>query len=457
MAKEKTIYICENCGYESPKWLGKCPGCNEWNTLLEQLAPQKKASAAARQFAAKPQLLADVQVVAAPRIQTGIAELDAVLGGGLVEGGVTLIGGEPGVGKSTLMLQACQHMATSGLDVLYVTGEESAAQVKLRAQRLGDIAPTLSILAETDMHAILSVMEQMQVPVVVIDSIQTMVLDEFTSTAGSLVQVRECANAALRYAKTAGACIFLVGHVTKEGSIAGPRILEHMVDTVLYFEGDKQGILRVLRAVKNRFGSTNEIGLFEMTSEGMVQVENPSEMLLSTHTSGQSGSAITCAMEGNRPVLCEIQALCVPTTYGNPRRMATGIDYNRMLLLLAVLEKRANLPMGTLDVYVNAPGGLRLNEPAADLCIATAIASAATGRVVHSGFALVGEIGLTGELRPVLNIGRRINEVARMGLGAVVVPQHGSEKLKIDGQIKTIPAKSLVDALNFSLQPLQKA
>ena len=425
MAKTKTNFVCTQCGYETGKWMGKCPGCGEWNTLEEQqvftgAAPKHAQYSTQHQ---KPIRLSEVELSETPHHPTGIGELDRVLGGGLIDGGVVLVGGEPGVGKSTLLLQACQNIAALGRNVLYVSGEESARQIKMRAKRLGASSEHIYILAETNMEAVVHEIQQVDAPVVILDSIQTMFSPQAASAPGSVVQVRECASSAIRCAKENGNCVIMVGHVTKEGAIAGPRILEHMVDTVLYFEGERQGQFRILRAVKNRFGSTNEIGVFEMGREGMQEVRNPSEMFVSHREDPVAGSAVSCAMEGSRPMLCEVQALVATTSFGQPRRTATGVDYNRMLMLTAVLERRANLPLMNQDIYLNAAGGLKLNEPALDLCVAAAIASAAKGQPIRKDMALIGEIGLTGEVRPVPQMQRRAQECAKLGFTSIIVPK----------------------------------
>ena len=381
-----------------------------------------------------------------PHQPVGIAELDRVLGGGLVEGGVVLVGGEPGVGKSTLLLQACQLVAAQGRPVLYVSGEESARQVRLRAKRLNAESENLYMLAETDIESICGAIEKMGAPLVVIDSIQTMRSDRSTGTMGSVSQVRACAGEALRTAKETGATVLMVGHVTREGNIAGPRVLEHMVDTVLYFEGERKSSFRVLRAVKNRFGSTDEIGVFEMTGFGMQGVLNPSQMLIGQREQAVAGAAVTCSMEGTRPVLCEVQALCAASPYGQPRRMATGVDFNRMLMLLAVME-RAGVRLYNADVYANAVGGLRLSEPASDLAIVAAIASAAAGKALPWGTAFVGEVGLTGEVRPVSMLERRANECAKLGFDTLYVPKGTLGSRHTGSGMKYIPVENVSEML----------
>ncbi|MFR8079136.1 MAG: DNA repair protein RadA [Christensenellales bacterium] len=457
MAKTKTIFYCTNCGHESPKWVGRCPGCGEWNTMEEQPVV-KSAGGKTKPWkpAAKPVPLAQVDVTPAGHLQTGIEELDRVLGGGLIEGAVVLVGGEPGVGKSTLLLQACERIARQGKKVLYVSGEESARQIKLRALRLGTLSEDLLVLAETDMEAVCQAMEESQAQLVIIDSIQTMTQPGMASAMGSVSQIRECTASALRIAKTTGATVILVGHVTKEGAIAGPRVLEHMVDTVLYFEGERQSTLRILRAVKNRFGSTNEIGVFAMTEHGMEEMKNPSEVLLSQHTKGVAGSAITCSMEGSRPVLCEIQSLAATTSFGQPRRMATGVDYNRMLLMIAIMERRAGVPLYNRDVYTNVVGGMKIAEPANDLAMVMAIASAATGQPLKEGVAAIGEVGLTGEVRMVTQLERRASECAKMGFTTLLVPKEALKASGIKAGVRFAGVGSVAEALFLGLEPKRK-
>ncbi len=457
MAKTKTVFYCTNCGHESPKWVGKCPGCGQWNTMEEQPVVKLTGGRAQRAYpAAKPIPLSKVDVTPAGHMQTGIEELDRVLGGGLIEGAVVLVGGEPGVGKSTLLLQACEKIAKQNKKVLYISGEESARQIKLRALRLGTLSEDLLVLAETDMEAVCQAMEESQAQLVIIDSIQTMTQPGMASAMGSVSQIRECAASALRIAKTSGATVILVGHVTKEGAIAGPRVLEHMVDTVLYFEGERQSALRILRAVKNRFGSTNEIGVFAMTEHGMEEMKNPSQVLLSQHAKGIAGSAITCSMEGSRPVLCEIQSLAANTSFGQPRRMATGVDYNRMLLMIAIMERRAGVVLYNRDVYTNVVGGMKIVEPASDLAMVMAIASAATGQPLKEGVAAIGEVGLTGEVRMVSQLDRRAAECAKMGFTTLLVPKQAERGNREKQGIRMIGVESVAEALFLGLEPKQK-
>lgn len=453
MAKAKTVFYCTACGHESPKWVGRCPGCGAWNTMEEQ--PVVKTSGGrmvAAKAAVKPVPLSKVDVTPAGHCETGIEELDRVLGGGLIEGAVVLVGGEPGVGKSTLLLQACERIARQGKTVLYVSGEESARQIKLRATRLGTLCENLLVLAETDMDLVSQAMETTKAELVIIDSIQTMTQPGMTSAMGSVSQIRECTASALKIAKTTGATVILVGHVTKEGAIAGPRVLEHMVDTVLYFEGERQSTLRILRAVKNRFGSTNEIGVFAMTEHGMEEMKNPSEVLLSQHTKGVAGSAITCSMEGSRPVLCEIQSLAATTSFGQPRRMATGVDYNRMLLMIAIMERRAGVQLYNRDIYTNVVGGMKLSEPANDLAMILAIASAATGQPVKEKVAAIGEVGLTGEVRMVSQLERRAAECAKMGFTTLLVTNEALRSAHKPKGIKLVGVNSAAEALILGLE-----
>jgi DNA repair protein RadA/Sms len=415
MAKPAILYACSDCGYSSPRWFGKCPGCGSFGTLEEESAAGATAVADARPLLR----LVDVEAVDAERIATGVPELDRVLGGGLVPASLVLVGGEPGVGKSTLLLMALAAMSDT-MGTLLVTGEESAAQVKLRADRLGGAAG-IQILAETELEAVCATLERERPHVCVIDSVQTLYSAELGSTPGSVAQVREAAARLLRLAKERGIAVFLVGHVTKDGAVAGPRVLEHLVDCVLQFEGDRYREHRVLRAVKNRFGSTNEIGVFEMTATGLVGVPDPSA-LFGRSEAGEIGSAVTCTLEGTRPMLLEIQALVSPTDLAMPRRVATGLDPKRLAMLVAVLTRHARLALGQADVFVNVAGGVRIEEPGADLAVCLAVASAAQGVPVRAGLAAFGEVGLTGRLRPVTQAERRLEECAKLGIEAVVVP-----------------------------------
>ena len=451
--KDKMVYTCNQCGFESRKWVGKCPGCDEWNTMVEELAAPaavlKAKSILQVSDAAMPLPLSEVVREDFARSSTGIGELNRVLGGGIVAGSLVLIGGDPGIGKSTLLLQTADHIAAAGETVLYVTGEESTRQVALRASRLGAASTKLLIHAETDLSRILFMIEKLSPSLVIIDSIQTMFVPEVSSAPGSVAQVRESAARLMQVAKGRGCSIFLVGHVTKAGSLAGPRVLEHIVDTVLYFEGEQHQAYRVLRAVKNRFGSTNEIGIFEMREEGMAEVANPSELFLLSRERDVAGSTVVASMEGSRPVLVEIQALVCPTAFGMPRRQAAGMDYNRMVLLLAVLEKRAGMRLSDQDVYINVAGGLRLIEPATDLSMVMATASSLRGKPVPMDTVAIGEVGLTGEVRPVSHVQARLMEAARTGFRRCVLPQRNLKGLAAPKELKLIPVSTVAEALAF--------
>lgn len=427
--KAKTMFLCQECGYTSPKYLGRCPNCGEWNTMVEEkTAPpveqQRRSRVSLDGQKTKPLKLKDVAIDKTTRTKTEMDELNRVLGGGVVPGSLVLIGGDPGIGKSTLLLQISQQLTKVGQTVLYVTGEESGEQVKMRANRLAISGDDFYIYPETDMTEIRTSIEQVQPDVVVIDSIQTMVQPDITSAAGSVSQVRETTAELMQIAKTNGITIFIVGHVTKEGALAGPRMLEHMVDTVLYFEGDRYHSFRILRAVKNRFGSTNEIGIFEMHQEGLAEVSNPSEVFLEERLQGANGSAIVVSMEGTRPILVEIQALLTPTVYGNAKRTASGLDYSRVSLLLAVLEKRAGLLLQNQDAYLKATGGVKLDEPAIDLAVAMAIVSSYKEKETRPDECFVGEIGLTGEVRTVSRIEQRVAEALKLGFSKIYIPKN---------------------------------
>lgn len=450
MAKTRTRYVCGQCGYETTRWLGKCPECGSWNSMSEQAAPEEApVKKLKREPGAGAQALRVDQVPGeeSQRLSTGVGELDRVLGGGAVEGSMLLVGGDPGIGKSTLLTQVSANMARQGLRVLYVSGEESARQVKLRAGRLGAQQAGFYVLPENDMEVVAQRLDQLEPQVCVVDSIQTMYLPDMASAPGSVSQVREAAARLMRFAKLSGCVLFLVGHVTKEGAIAGPRVLEHMVDAVLYFEGDRQHQYRLLRAVKNRFGSVNELGMFEMTGEGMREVPGASEALLSERAHGMSGSAVLCAMEGSRSVLADVQALVSTTVFGNPRRMASGVDLGRLALLLAVLEKRAGLTLYNQDVYVNIAGGLQLTEPAADLALCAAVASSARNVVLNPRSAIMGEVGLAGEVRAVGQAQRRIAECARMGFDQIILPAGNLRGLKEQSGVTLYGVKTVAEAL----------
>ncbi|WP_277258639.1 DNA repair protein RadA [Merdimonas faecis] len=436
MAKgKKTVFFCQNCGHEESKWLGQCPACKEWNTFVEEKVTVSRgstsaASEAGKERASKVVTLSSVSVEEDERIRTGIAELDRVLGGGIVQGSLVLVGGDPGIGKSTLLLQVCQRLSDAGKNVLYISGEESGKQIKLRANRMGTFSEHLYLLCETNLELIRQTIERQKPDMVVIDSIQTMYNEEVSSAPGSVSQVRESTNILMQLAKGMNISIFIVGHVTKEGTVAGPRVLEHMVDTVLYFEGDRHASYRILRGVKNRFGSTNEIGVFEMRKEGLVEVENPSEFMLSGRPEHASGSVVACAMEGTRPILMEIQALVCRSNFGMPRRTAAGLDYNRVNLLMAVLEKRAGLPLSNYDAYVNIVGGIRMNEPAADLGIVMAIASSYKNRPVPEDAIVFGEVGLSGEVRAVTMPEQRVAEARKLGFKTCIIPEVSVKSLQ---------------------------
>lgn len=448
-AKTKAVYVCSNCGYEAPKWLGKCPQCNEWNTMEEEVISSTKSSTVHKLSVAVARSINDIFVENEHRFLTNIPELDRVFGGGIVKGSVTLISGDPGIGKSTILLQICKNICRE-IKVLYVSGEESAVQLKLRANRLGVSSDNISIMAETDVQAICNYITTAKPDLVMIDSIQTMKIEELSSSYGSIVQVRESANLLLGTGKSLNIPILIVGHVNKGGEIAGPKVLEHIVDTVLYFEGERNQSYRILRAVKNRFGSTNEIGVFEMTEKGLCEVENPSAMLLSGRISGVSGSAITCVIEGTRPILAEVQALVTTTGFGNPRRMATGFDYNRFNLILAVLEKREGLYFSSLDAYLNIVGGLQLDEPAVDLAVAMALVSGVRDFALPDDMVVFGEIGLSGEIRSVPRILERVKEASRMGFTKCVVPKASVKQLSsLKQDIEIIGVSTLQAAISL--------
>ncbi|MDD3334668.1 MAG: DNA repair protein RadA [Eubacteriales bacterium] len=454
MAKEKTCFVCASCGYEAARWLGCCPDCGEWNTFEERKAsassaPSKTAEKAARyQTNRKSDILtlAQVEDKQEPRSSTGNEELDRVLGGGLVVGSAILLGGDPGIGKSTLLLQVSGSLSQR-CRVLYCSGEESARQIKMRANRIGVPQDKLYVLAENAVESILEKCETMQPDVLIIDSIQTMVSEDSASAPGSVSQVRQSAGAIVRYAKETGTSVFIVGHVTKEGSLAGPRVLEHMVDAVLYFEGDRQHEYRILRAVKNRFGSINELGVFEMRSEGMVAVPNPSETLLSQRARGTGGSVVFCTLQGSRPILCDLQALAARSFYAVPKRTVGGMDSGRVALLLAVMEKRAGKKLFDQDVYINVAGGLALNDPAADLAVCLAVASSLQGFVLSPNLSVMGEVGLCGEVRPVAQAERRVAECVRLGFTEILLPKQNMKNLKPLAGVKLTGVDTLMQAL----------
>lgn len=453
MAKGKSSFACTACGYESSRWVGRCPGCGAWNTMEETISAPVYAAAAKPPkqrsgTGAAAMLLRDVPEDAVARISTGIDELDRVLGGGIVEGGLMLIGGDPGIGKSTLLLQVCANLAASGRRVLYVSGEESAKQVKLRARRLGIDVPNLYVLAENALDGVEEKLQQLQPDVAVVDSIQTMYRPEMASAPGSVSQIRECTSLLMRLCKESGTAIFLVGHVTKEGAIAGPRMLEHMVDVVLYFEGDRQQEYRLLRAVKNRFGSVNELGVFQMTEKGMRVIANPSEQLLSHRAKGASGSVVFCGIEGSRPLLCDVQALAAQSYFGTPRRTVGGADAGRVALLLAVLEKRAGQKTYNQDVYINVAGGLELSEPAADLALCIAVASSLKDESVGAEVAVMGEVGLAGEVRAIPQCERRIAECRRLGFTTLVLPRENLRRIQAPEGVRLIGVDTVLQAIS---------
>ena len=455
MAKLKeTVFFCKECGYESAKWLGQCPACKEWNTLVEAPSSSLKANKGISSgiggnifHDAKPRTLDEIEAENDERIATGIEEFDRVLGGGIIKGSLVLVGGDPGIGKSTLLTQVCREISNAGTNVLYISGEESAGQIKLRAERLGSFNEHMKILCETDLDVIADVVSKEKPPVCVIDSIQTMYRPETQSAPGSVGQVRECTNLLMQLAKCQGVAIFVVGHVTKEGTVAGPRMLEHMVDTVLYFEGDSHLAYRILRGVKNRFGSTNEIGVFEMQSEGLKEVENPSEYMLKGRPLNTSGSIVSCSLEGTRPILVEIQALVAKSGLNNPRRSSTGIDFNRMNLLVAVLEKRLNLHISECDTYINVVGGMRINETALDLAVIIALASAYMDFSVPADVIAVGEVGLSGEVRSIGQLESRIREAKKLGFNTALVPSASLGLIRHTEGLKLIGVSNVREAI----------
>ena len=426
--KQATVFFCQECGYESGKWLGQCPGCKQWNTFVEESVRPVSARSvgggkASFSRAGKPVMLKEIKADGAERFRTHMEELDRVLGGGIVKGSLVLVGGDPGIGKSTLLLQVCRHLAGDGKKVLYISGEESLQQIRLRAERLGDFSDSLSLFCETNLDIVEEAVKKSDPAVVVIDSIQTMYCEQVSSAPGSVSQVRETCGRLLQLAKGFDISIFLVGHVTKEGTVAGPRVLEHMVDTVLYFEGDRYASYRILRSVKNRFGSTNEIGVFEMRQDGLKEVQNPSEFMLNGRPEGASGSVVVCSSQGTRPLMLEVQALVARTSFGFPKRQGTGIDLGRINLLMAVLEKRQQMQVGDCDAYVNVAGGIKVQEPAIDLGIVMAIASSFKNRAIPEDVVVFGEVGLSGEVRAVSMAEARVQEAKKLGFSTVVLPE----------------------------------
>ena len=450
MAKGKTstVFFCQSCGYESPKWMGQCPGCREWNTFVEETVEKKSAAKAhERRAAGGPVCLSSIETKDEERVTTQMQELDRVLGGGIVPGSLVLVGGDPGLGKSTLLLQVCQKLADDGHEVLYISGEESLKQIKLRAERIGQFSDKLRLFCETNLELIGDTIRSSKPEVVIIDSIQTMYNEDVSSAPGSVSQVRESTSVLMQLAKGLGISIFIVGHVTKEGTVAGPRVLEHMVDTVLYFEGDRHASYRILRAVKNRFGSTNEIGVFEMRETGLTEVENPSQFMLNGRPEEASGSIVACSMEGTRPILLEIQALVARSQLAMPRRTAAGMDYNRVSLLLAVLEKRLNLHLSGSDVYVNIAGGIRINEPAIDLGVVLAIVSSSRDRAIDEKVLAFGEVGLSGEVRAVSQAAQRVQEAKKLGFTTVILPEVCREQIGEVKGVRLIGVRSVGDAV----------
>lgn len=455
MVKTKTKFVCQNCAYESIKWLGKCPACSEWNSFVEEFDTSSSA-ATGRDFAWQAinntaQRIQDIPSQKDQRISSGISECDRVLGGGIVPGSLILLGGDPGIGKSTLLLQLSQSIAMTGRKVLYISGEESAGQLKLRAERLMAVHTELFVLAETDLDFAIRQVEEVQPDFLIIDSIQTVFRQDLSSAPGSVAQVRECTGILLKVAKRLNIATFIVGHVTKDGALAGPRMLEHMVDAVLYFEGERHHTYRILRAVKNRFGSTNELAVFEMMDVGLAQVSNPSEMFLSERIEQVPGSAVVAALEGSRPLLLEVQALVAPTGFGTPRRMATGADHQRMNMVIAVLERRLGMHLQSSDAYVNIAGGVRIDEPAVDLGMAMAIASSFRDLPLAKGDIYIGEVGLTGEVRSVSRLEQRVREAARLGFTRCFVPQTKSKATQIKiNEIEVIGIASIVDVMRLA-------
>ncbi len=453
MAKIKSVFYCTSCGNESPKWQGRCTACGAWNTMeehIEKPAVPGRAKAAPVGLSRVPQRLCDVTGDREIRFSTGMGELDRVLGGGAVAGSLVLVGGAPGIGKSTLLLQICNCLCTQR-KVLYVSGEESESQLKLRAQRLGVNPDSLYILSETQLSDILSTVETLQPDILIVDSVQTMYEDTVESAPGSITQVKACTMAMLELSKSQGITIFVVGHINKDGAIAGPKVLEHIVDCVLYFEGDSHSSYRLLRGAKNRFGSTNEIGVFEMADRGLMEVPNPSQMLLEGRPKDAPGTCVACVMEGTRPVLAEVQALVSKTSFNVPRRTSDGFDFNRAALLLAVAEKRGAMKLSTFDAYINIIGGLHLNEPGADLPVILAVASSYRDQSVNSDLVAIGEVGLTGEVRAVSNMSQRLAEVARLGFTKCIIPKFGSEKLEIPNSLSVYCVKNIREAIEIAL------
>ncbi len=452
MAKGKsTVFFCQSCGYESSKWMGQCPGCHEWNTMVEEtvVTGGKKRTQGGTQERSEPSLLADISLEKEDRMETHMEELNRVLGGGLVAGSLVLLGGDPGIGKSTLLLQVCRNMSADQHKVLYISGEESLKQIRMRADRIGSFSDRMLLLCETNLEVIEETIARTAPEIVVVDSIQTMYQESVSAAPGSVSQVREATGVFLKLAKSRNITIWIVGHVTKEGTVAGPRVLEHMVDTVLYFEGDRHASYRILRGVKNRFGSTNEIGVFEMEADGLREVKNPSEFMLDGRPEQASGSVVSCSMEGTRPLLVEIQALVSHSNFGIPRRQAIGTDFNRVNLLMAVLEKRLGLQLGSCDAYVNIAGGIRIQEPAIDLGIALAVISSFRNKAIDSGVVVMGEVGLSGEVRAVSMMPVRVQEAKKLGFQTCIIPSVCMESVKNIEGITLIGVKNVAEAMKY--------
>jgi len=450
VAKEKQVFFCKECGYESAKWLGQCPGCHGWNTFVEEkITVGAKKNSSVKKDAVAPTSILKATTADESRIKTDIKELDRVLGGGIVKGSLVLVGGDPGIGKSTILLQMCRNLVHAGVKTLYVSGEESASQIKMRAERLGTFDKDLALLCDNDMDNISAVIQKSNASVVVIDSIQTVALDEISSAPGTVSQVREVTARLMQLAKQNNVAIFIVGHVTKEGTVAGPRTLEHMVDSVLYFEGDKNNGFRILRGVKNRFGSTNEIGVFNMTDKGLEEVDNPSQMMLNGRPQGVSGSVVVSSLEGSRSILVELQALVCQTNFNMPRRTSVGVDFNRVNLIMAVMEKRAGMNLWGYDAYVSIAGGMKINDPAIDLGIACAIASSMRNKPVDQDTMIIGEVGLAGEIRGVTNIMQRVKEADKLGFKQCIIPASNYDVAMEKFGIKVIKVANIVEALGL--------
>jgi DNA repair protein RadA/Sms len=452
MAKEKQVFFCQECGFESSKWMGQCPACKAWNSFCEEKITVGAKGQSGRRTSQAPTSILEVETAAETRFSTGIGELNRVLGGGIVDGSLVLVGGDPGIGKSTILIQMCRNLSQQDYKILYVSGEESLTQIKMRAERIGQFKRDMLLLCTNNLEDVEEYVQKDIPKVIIIDSIQTIVAEDITSAPGSVSQVKEVTARLMRMAKQMGIAIFIVGHVTKEGAVAGPRTLEHMVDTVLYFEGERNMGFRVLRAVKNRFGSTNEIGVFEMKGSGLVEVNNPSQLMLDGRPSDTSGSVVVCTMEGTRPILMEIQALVCQTNFNLPRRTSVGLDYNRVNLLLAVLEKRAGLVLSGCDAYVNIAGGMRLDDPSADLGIIFALVSSYKNRAVPGDLVAFGEIGLSGEVRGVASVEQRLKEAGKMGFGTCIIPKANMGQVKDIsglGNLKIIGVTNIREALEY--------